>query len=91
MIDQSVLKNHEFMNLTLDNGQIAKCKILTVLEANQKDYIVLLPEERKHDGEVYVYEFVLVGEDDFNLGDIVDPKELENVLDAFDIWMERER
>ena len=54
MIDREILKRHDSMTLTLENDVEMKCKILTLLEADGKEYLALLPEIREDDGEVYL-------------------------------------
>ena len=88
MIDKNILKRHETMTLTLENDVEMKCQILTLLEADGKEYLALLPEVREDDGEVYLYGVIQTGEDELELSDITDKEELEKALDAFDAWSE---
>ena len=88
MIDKNILKRHEIMTLTLENDVEMKCQILTLLEADGKEYLALLPEVREDDGEVYLYGVIQTGEDELELSDITDKEELEKALDAFDAWYE---
>jgi len=90
MIDREILKRHDSMTLTLENDVEMKCKILTLLEADGKEYLALLPEIREDDGEVYLYGVTQTGEDELELRDVLDKKELEKALDAFDVWYESE-
>ena len=90
MIDREILKRHDSMTLTLENDVKMKCKILTLLEADGKEYLALLPEIREDDGEVYLYGVTQTGEDVLELRDVLDKKELEKALDAFDAWYESE-
>ena len=76
------------MTLTLENDVEMKCQILTLLEADGKEYLALLPEVREDDGEVYLYGVIQTGEDELELSDITDKEELEKALDAFDAWYE---
>ncbi|MDD2968407.1 MAG: DUF1292 domain-containing protein [Lachnospiraceae bacterium] len=88
MVDREILKRHDTMTLTLDNDVEMKCQILTILEADGKEYLALLPEIREDDGEVYLYGVIQIGEDELELRDITDKEELEKALDAFDAWYE---
>lgn len=88
MVDREILKRHDTMTLTLDNDVEMKCQILTILEADGKEYLALLPEVREDDGEVYLYGVIQTGEDEIELRDITDKEELEKVLNAFDAWYE---
>lgn len=88
MVDREILKRHDTMTLTLDNDVEMKCQILTILEADGKEYLALLPEVREDDGEVYLYGVIQTGEDEIELRDITDKEELEKALNAFDAWYE---
>ena len=90
MIDKKILERHNTMTLTLENEIEMKCQILTLLEVKGKEYLALLPEIRKDDGEVYLYGVTQIGEDELELHDILDKEELELALDAFDVWYESE-
>ena len=65
-----------FVTLDLDDGSSMECQILTIFEADGRDYIALLPvdedEQPNEDGEVFIYRY---SEDD---------EEYEVVSDRFD-------
>lgn len=82
------------VELTLDDGQIVNCAIITILTVDQKDYIALLPldeDGNNDDGEVWFYRYV-EDENDPNaepeLSYIDDDDEYENVADAFDEYLD---
>ena len=71
-----------FVTLDLDDGSSMECQILTIFEADGRDYIALLPvdedEQPNEDGEVFIYRY---SEDAEN---IEDDEEYEVVSDRFD-------
>ena len=82
------------VELSLDNGQDVTCAVITILEVEGQDYIVLLPLDEKgenQDGEVWFYRYA---EDENNshaeplLTYIDDDEEYENVADAFDEYLD---
>lgn len=83
------------VTLTLDNDEEVECAIVTILEVNKKDYIVLLPLDEdgngNEDGEVWFYRYS-ENPDDPNeepvLDYIDDDNEYEAVADAFDEFLD---
>ena len=82
------------VELELENGEKVTCAIITILEVEGKDYIVLLPlneEGENEDGEVWFYGYS-ENPDDPNeepvLEYIADDAEYENVADAFDEYLD---
>ncbi len=75
----------EFITLEYDDGVEMECEILGVFEAHGKEYIALLPQDGSED--VYIYGYKEVGEDEFELIDIVDDEEFEKAVAVFDDLM----
>lgn len=82
------------VELNLEDGTVINCAIVTILEVEGKDYIVLLPLDENgenSDGEVWFYRYS-ENEDDPNeepvLGYIDDDDEYEAVADAFDEYLD---
>ena len=82
------------VELELDDGRNVTCAIVTILEVNEKDYIVLLPLDengQNEDGEVWFYRYS-EDENDPNaepvLDFIEDDDEYEAVADAFDEFLD---
>lgn len=82
------------VELELENGEKVNCAIITILEVEGKDYIVLLPlneEGENEDGEVWFYGYS-ENPDDPNeepvLEYIADDDEYEKVADAFDEYLD---
>lgn len=78
------------VTLTMDNGDVVECAVLTIFPANDKEYIALLPlnEEGENDeGEVFLYRF---SEENGNpmLENIEDDDEYEAAADAFDEFLD---
>ena len=74
-----------FVTLDLDDGSSMECQILTIFEADGRDYIALLPvdedEQPNEDGEVFIYRY---SEGNPSLENIEDDEEYEVVSDRFD-------
>ncbi len=84
------------VELSLDNGQDVTCAVITILEAEGQDYIVLLPLDEKgenQEGEVWFYRYS-ENPDDPNeepeLDYIDSDEEYEKVADAFDEFLDNQ-
>ena len=80
------------VTLTLDDDSVVECEVITIYEANGKDYIALLPlneNGESESGDVYLYRYT---EEDGepNLENIEDDDEYEIAADAFDEWMDEQ-
>lgn len=74
------------VTLTLDDGTIQECAVLTIFPVEDKEYIALLPLDENgenEDGEVYLYRFQEVNGEP-TLDNIEDDDEYDKVADAFD-------
>ena len=74
------------VTLTLDDGSVLECAVLTVFPAGDKEYIALLPlneNGQNEDGEVFLYRFTEENGEP-QLDNIEDDEEYEIVADAFD-------
>ena len=94
MAKQDNLDEEMTVEITLDNDEIVNCAVITILEVEGKDYIVLLPldeEGNNDDGEVCFYGYS-ENPDDPNeepeLSYIDDDDEYEAVADAFDEYLD---
>lgn len=79
-------EGHASVTLTLDDGSVLECAILTVFPAGEREYIALLPlneNGQNEDGEVFLYRFNEENGEP-QLGNIEDDEEYEIVADAFD-------
>lgn len=82
------------VELNLDDGTTVVCAIITILDVDGQDYIVLLPldeDGNNDDGEVWFYRYS-ENPDDPNeepeLGFIDSDEEYEAVADAFDEYLD---
>ena len=77
-----------FVTLDLDDGSSMECQILTIFEADGRDYIALLPvdedEQPNDEGEVFIYRYSEDADGNPSLENIEDDEEYEIVSDRFD-------
>lgn len=82
------------VDITLENDEVVTCAVITILEVEGKDYIVLLPldeEGNNDDGEVWFYGYSENSDDpneEPELTYIDDDDEYEAVADAFDEYLD---
>ena len=91
---QDNLDEEMTVELNLDDGTTVVCAIISILEVEGQDYIVLLPLDENgenEDGEVWFYRYS-ENPDDPNeepeLGFIDSDDEYEAVADAFDEYLD---
>ena len=92
MAEKNQINNLEdddmFVTLDLDDGSSVECQILTIFEADGRDYIALLPldenSDTNEDGEVFIYRYSEDAEGNPSLENIEDDDEYEVVSDRFD-------
>lgn len=83
------------VTLELEDGSSVNCAVVTILEVDDKDYIVLLvlnEEGESEDGEVWFYRYkedASNPEADPELEAIEDDDEYEAVADAFDEFLDQ--
>ena len=82
------------VEIELESGETVNCAVITILEVEGRDYIVLLPLDENgynDDGEVWFYRYS-ENPDDPNeepeLEYIDDDDEYETVADAFDEYLD---
>lgn len=81
-----------FVTLTLDDDTEVECIVITIFEAEGKDYIALLPieDENEDEGEVYLYRYSEDAEGNPILDNIESDDEYEVVADRFDEWLDEQ-
>lgn len=92
MAEKNQINNLEdddmFVTLDLDDGSSVECQILTIFEADGRDYIALLPLDENgdgnEDGEVFIYRYSEDAEGNPSLENIEDDDEYEVISDRFD-------
>lgn len=76
------------VTLTLDDDSEVECRILTIFDMEDRDYIALLPldedGEDNEEGEVFIYRYSEDENGDPSLENIEDEEEYEAVADRFD-------
>ena len=78
----------EVITLEFDDGVEVECEIMGVFDYEGKEYIALIPDDGSDD--VYIYGYKEVGDDEFELVDIVDDAEFETAVAEFDRLMAEE-
>ena len=82
------------VTLTLDNDEELECAVLSIFEAEGREYIALLPlneDGNSEDGQVYLYRFINNGENaEPDLENIEDDAEFDHVSEAFNEWMDEQ-
>lgn len=68
-----------------EKGESVDCEVIAIFPLNEKQYIVLQPEGLE---EEWIYRFVPVGEEEFNLEYIEDEEELDAAAKEFDRLIE---
>ncbi len=95
MAENSKLNENDdemYVTLSLDDGTEAECVVVTILEADGRDYIVLLPAEgaEADEGEVFLYRYEEDEDGNPSLSNIENDEEYEIVADAFDEWLDEQ-
>lgn len=81
------------VTLDLDDGTI-ECAILTILEVDDQDYIVLVPvdenDEPIEEGEVFIYRYFEDENGEPSLDNIDNDEEFERVSECFDEFLDEQ-
>ncbi len=72
----------DFITLEFDDGVEVQCEIMGVFDFEGKEYIALIPDDGSDD--VFIYGYREVGDDEFELVDILDDNEFDRVVAEFD-------
>ena len=80
------------VTLTLENNEELECAVLNIFEADEKEYIALLPLDENGDntdGQIYLYRFIDNGEEEEpGLENIEEDEEFERVSAIFNEWLD---
>lgn len=89
-VDDNMPQEEMTVTLTLDDGSLLECVVLTIFDAGDREYIALLPMEgaEAEEGEVYLYRYSEDAEGNPSLENIEDDDEYECVADAFDMLLD---
>lgn len=87
-MDDELDRSH--ITLTLEDDSEMDCEVLGIFPVGDKEYIALLPEGAGEDGEVIIYRFTELENDEIQLDNIEDDAEFELVGEAFDEFMDEQ-
>ena len=80
------------VTLTLENNEELECAVLNIFEADEKEYIALLPLDENGDntdGQIYLYRFIDNGEEEEpGLENIEEDEEFNRVSAVFNEWLD---
>lgn len=80
------------VTLTLENNEELECAVLNIFEADEKEYIALLPLDENGDntdGQIYLYRFIDNGEEEApGLENIEEDEEFDRVSAIFNEWLD---
>ena len=80
------------VTLTLENNEELECAGLNIFEADEKEYIALLPLDENGDntdGQIYLYRFIDNGEEEEpGLENIEEDEEFDRVSAIFNEWLD---
>ena len=77
----------DFITLEFDDGIEVECEILGTYEVGDKEYIALAKEDSE---EVFIYRYVDLENDEFEMEEIEDEEEFEKAAEEFNRIMEEE-
>ena len=93
-LNENIDENDEpKVSMTLDDGTELECDVIAIFPVGSQDYIALLPDkviEGYEEGEVFLYRFKELENDDIELTQIETDEEYEAVADAFDELLDEE-
>ena len=80
------------VTLKLENNEELECAVLNIFEAEEKEYIALLPLDENGDntdGQIYLYRFIDNGEEEEpGLENIEEDEEFDRVSAIFNEWLD---
>ncbi len=80
------------VTLTLENNEELECAVLNIFEADETEYIALLPLDENGDntdGQIYLYRFIDNGEEEEpGLENIEEDEEFDRVSAIFNEWLD---
>jgi uncharacterized protein YrzB (UPF0473 family) len=72
----------EVITLEYDDGSEEECEVFGIFEALDREYIALIPDNGTDD--VYIYRYKELEDDDFDIEDIEEKEEFDQVAQVFD-------
>ena len=76
----------DIITLTLEDDTVVDCEVIGIFEANDREYIAMVPTEGEDadNGQVYIYRYSETEDEQPVLENIEDEEEFEIASDAFD-------
>lgn len=81
----SINDEADIITLEFDDGEEVECEIMGIFDYDGNDYIALIPHDDSDD--VYIYSYKEVGDDEFEIVDILDDELFGKVVEEFDAIM----
>jgi uncharacterized protein YrzB (UPF0473 family) len=82
------------VTLDLEDGTSVECGILTILEVDGQDYIVLIPvdenDEPADEGEVFIYRYFEDEDGTPSIENMEEGEEFDKVSEAFDEFLDEQ-
>ncbi len=88
--EEMIHHHHDTIKITLEDDSVMECKVLTVFDCNDKEYLALVPEQPETEGDVFLYGFIEHAENEIELINIEDKQELNDVINAFEKWCDEQ-
>ncbi len=82
------MENENIITLNFDDGKEVECEIIGIFDVEDKEYIAVAPNDESDD--VYIYKYIEINDEEFELDDITDDEEFEKAAAEFDRLMEQE-
>ena len=82
------MENENIITLSFDDGKDVECEIIGIFDVEDKEYIAVAPNDESDD--VYIYKYIEISDEEFELDDITDDEEFEKAASEFDRLMEQE-
>lgn len=83
--NKQVQNEEDIITLEFDDGVDLECEIMGIFDYDGNEYIALIPLDDSDD--VYIYGYREVGEDAFEIVDILDDELFEKVVGEFETIM----
>jgi len=80
--NQAIEDEAEYITLEFEDGEEVEAEIMGIFEVEGKEYIALIPDDDSDD--VYLYGYKEVSDEEFELIDIEDDAEFDNVVAEFE-------
>lgn len=72
----------EVVTLEFDDGREQECFVEGIFDCGGQDYMALVPDDKS--GDVYIYRFIQLGDDDYRLEDETDDARFEAAVHEYE-------